>query len=102
MIAGDKEIKRRVVEEYAEAARESYRIVVGRAFAARESNSRLARDFFEKTIEEIQEQARLNRRASWELAGHARRQGEALGELAGEYAGVYEEFLGSPPESTRE
>ncbi len=96
MIAGDKERKRRAAEEYAEAAGESYRIVVDRAFAARESNSRLARDFFEKTIEEIQEQARLNRRASRELARHARKQGEALGGLAGEYAGVSEEVLGSP------
>lgn len=101
MIAGDEERKQRAAEEYADAMRESYRVVVGRTLAARESNVRLARDFFEKTMEEIHEQAKLNRRASRELVGHARKHHEALGELAAESTGVYEEFLGSLPESVR-
>ena len=102
MIAGDQEKKYRAAEEYADAVRESYRIVVGRALAARESNSRLARDFFEKTMEEIQEQARLNRCGAQKLAIHAREQGEALGELVEGYTGTYEKFLGALPKDPRE
>ncbi len=101
MIAGDEKMTQPAAEQYTDAMRESYRIVVDRAFTARESNSRLARDFFEKTMEEIQEQTRMNRRASWELAAHARKQREALGELSAEPVKAYEEFLGSLPESLR-
>lgn len=101
MIVSGTEKVRGAAEEYADLTRESYRIVVDRALAARESDSRLARDFFEKTVEEIQEQAKLNRRASRELAGHARGHAEALGDLAGDYADAYRKFLGSPPDGPR-
>lgn len=102
MIAGDQEKKYRAAEVYADATWESYRIVVGRAFAARESNSRLARDFFEKTVEEIQEQARLNRCATQKLAVHTREQSEALGELAEGYTDTYGKFLDALPKGPRE
>lgn len=101
MNALNTEKARRAAEEYTDATRESYRIVVRRAFAARESNSRLARDFFEKTIEEIQEQARLNLLASQELSEHARRRGKALGLFEGP-AEVHKESLVAPPENLRE
>lgn len=100
MAASDTDKTRESAGKLADATRESYRTVVGRAFAARESNSRLARDFFEKTTEEIQDQARLNRRASHELAGNAEKQGEAFG-MAAESLTVYEEFLWFQPNDTR-
>ncbi len=95
MISGNEKEKYRAAGEYAEALRESYRTVVGRTFAARESNARLTRDFFEKTMDEIHEQSRLNLHASRALMGHASKQSEVLGELAEGSAGVYEEFLRS-------
>lgn len=100
MATSDTDKTRKAAGKLADATRESYRTVVGRAFAARESNSRLARDFFEKTTEEIQDQARLNRRASHELAGNAKKQGEAFG-MAAESLSVYEESLWLQPNHPR-
>ena len=92
---------RKAVEGYADITRESYRTVVGRAFAARESNLRLSRDFFEKTVIEIQEQATVSRHASGELFGQNKKQGEALGELAEATMGMYEDLLDSRPQNSR-
>ena len=87
---------RRVTDGRADVTWESYRIVVDRAFAARESNSRLTRDFFERTTEEIQVQTNLNRCVAEKLAEHTHDQGEAPG-LAEDFTGLYEEFPDSPP-----
>lgn len=100
MAASDTDKTRESAGKLADATRESYRTVVGRAFAARESNSRLAWDFFEKTTEEIQDQARLNHRASHELAENTRKQGEAFG-MAAESLTLYEEFLWFQPNHPR-
>lgn len=98
MISGNEQRRRKAVEAYADATRESYRMVVDRAFAARESNPRLTRDFFERTTVEIQEQARLNRCAMEQLASHIRKQGEALGPDVPD--DMYS-FLGPPPDRMR-
>jgi hypothetical protein len=85
----------RAAEELAEVSRDSYRMVVDRAFAARESNARITRNFFEDTVEALQEQTALNLRTMEELAEQTRRRREALRELTRESSDAYEEFLGS-------
>lgn len=102
MTSGDGRRTREATGEYADATRESYRIVVSRAFAIRESNSRLARDFFEMTVEEVEAQARLNSRTALALAEHAGEQGDILREFTEQKTGVHEELLDSLPEDMRE
>jgi hypothetical protein len=84
-----------VAEELAEAATESYRAAVDRAFAARESNMRLARSFFEEWIDAVQDQAELNRRALQRLAELTREQREVFQELSLESLNAYDGFLNS-------
>ncbi len=81
--------------ELAEAVRESYRAAVDRAFVARESNARLARDFFEDWIDTLQDQAELNRRTMQSLAEQAREQQEAFRQLSRESLNAYDGFLDS-------
>lgn len=63
---------RRNGADLVDATHESYRIVVDRAFAGRESDSRLTRFFFETTTVEIQEQTLLNHCATKRLAARFR------------------------------
>lgn len=84
-----------VTEELAEAAQESYRAALDRAFAARESNMRLARSFFEEWADTVQDQAELNRRALQSLAELAREQREVFQELSLESLNAYDGFLDS-------
>jgi pyrroloquinoline quinone (PQQ) biosynthesis protein C len=81
--------------EMVEATRESYRAVVERAFAMRESNQRLTRTFFEEGLEVLQDHAEMNRRALEELSRQAREQREALRELSLESLGAYDGFVDS-------
>ena len=97
MISGNEQRRRKAVEAHVDATRESYRIVVSRAFAARESNSRLTWDFFERTTVEIQEQARMNH-CSTQLAARTGEPGEAPGPDGP--ADMYS-FLGPPPDRMR-
>lgn len=82
-------------EELVEAARESYKAAVDRAFAARESNARLARSFFEDWIDTLQDQAELNRRTMQSLAEQTREQREALRQLSRGSLNAYDGFLDS-------
>ena len=83
------------VEEMTEAARESYKAAVVRAFAARESSERLARSFFEDWIDTLRNQTELNRRTLHSLAELSREQQEALRQLSLGSLNAYEGFLGS-------
>jgi len=83
------------LEEMAAASRESYRAVVERAFAARESNERLTRTFFEEGLEVFQDHAELHRRTFARLAEQVRRQREAFRDLARESGDAYDGFLDS-------
>jgi hypothetical protein len=80
--------------DFADATRESYRIVVSRAFTDRESDSRLTRDFFERTTVEIQEQTRLNHCAT-RLQAHTSRRGEPVSLI--DTTGTYDMFLFPSP-----
>lgn len=101
MSVSEEQNRRKAVEEPADITRGSYRTVVGRAFAARESNLRLAPDFFERTVIEIQEQSTISRCASQAPSEHARKQSEALEELAEATAGTHEDILGSRLQDSR-
>lgn len=81
--------------QMAELSRESYRAVVERAFAARESNERLTRNFFEDSLELLQDHAEINRRTLTRLADQAQERREILLELSRDSLGSYEEFVGS-------
>ncbi|MDQ4003326.1 MAG: hypothetical protein M3259_05755 [Actinomycetota bacterium] len=82
-------------EELAEAAQESYKAAVDRAFAAQEGSTRLARSFFEDWVDTLQDQAELNRRTVHSLAELAREQREAFRELSRESLDAYDGFLDS-------
>lgn len=81
--------------EMVEATHESYRAVVERAFAMRESNQRLTRDFFEESLEILQDHAEMNRRTLETLARQAREQREALRDLSLESLDAYDGFVDS-------
>lgn len=85
----------KATEELAEVTRESYRIVVDRAFAARESNARLARNFFEETIEAYKEQVALQLRTVDQLAEQARERQGIFEELSRESFDAYQDFVSS-------
>src|SRR5215212_5048034 len=82
-------------EDLAGAARESYNVAVDRAFAARESSTRLTRGFFEDWVDTLQDQAELNRQTSQSLADLAREQREVFRELSRESLNAYDGFLDS-------
>lgn len=93
----EKDINRvnEAAEELAEAARESYKAAVDRAFATRESNMRLARSFFEDWGDTLQDQAELNRRTLQTLAELAREQREVFRQLSLQSMNAYDGFLDS-------
>ena len=91
----DPERAREAAEELTSAAAESYRIVVERAFAARESTTRLSRNFFEEGMDLAVEGLELNLRTTRRLAELARRQSETFRELSKESDDAYAGFLDS-------
>lgn len=82
-------------EELTKAARESYRAAVDRAFAARESNMRLSRSFFEDWIDTFEAQAELNRHVLKSMAEMAWEQRQNFLRLSRESSDAYDGFLGS-------
>jgi chromosome condensin MukBEF ATPase and DNA-binding subunit MukB len=82
-------------EELVEAAQESYKAAVDRAFAAQEGNMRLARGFFEDWVDALEDQAELNRRTMQSLTELAREQQEVFRELSRESLNAYDGFLDS-------
>lgn len=83
------------IHEMMDASRESYRAVVEQAFAARESNERLTRSFFEDSLEVLQDHAELNRQTLRRISEQARRQREVLRDLSRESGDAYEGFVDS-------
>jgi multidrug efflux pump subunit AcrA (membrane-fusion protein) len=82
-------------ERLAETALDSYKAAVDRAFAARESNARLTRSFFEEGMGLLEDQAELNRRTLRSLAQRVREQREALQQISQDSQGAYSGFLDS-------
>lgn len=90
----------------ADAALESHRIMVRRAFAARESGMRITRDFFERGLDALEEEAAASALTACNLTRNAGRNVEALGQLSGAALEVQSELLdprrperGSSPEA---
>ncbi len=84
-----------VTEELTQAAQESYKAAVDRAFAVREGNMRLAQGVFDDWVSTLQEQAELNRRTIQSLAELAREQREVFQELSRQSLNAYDGFLDS-------
>jgi hypothetical protein len=63
--------------------------------AVQESNARLARSFFEGSVETFETQLELNRRAVQRMAELAREQREALRRLSLESVNAYDGFVDS-------
>ncbi len=82
-------------EKMAEINRESYRAVVERAFAMRESNERLTREFFEEGLELLQDHNEMNRGMLETLAAQAREQREVLWRVRRESFEAHDGFVGS-------
>jgi pyrroloquinoline quinone (PQQ) biosynthesis protein C len=85
----------RAAEELTEAAHDSYRAAVGRAFEARESHERLTRHFFEDGIGLLGDHAETNRRTMRQLTEQARERREAFRELSRSSVDSYSGFLDS-------
>lgn len=91
----DQKNSRKAAGEMFEATRASYRTVVDRTFAARESNARITKSFFEDTVEALHEETESNLRTIEELTAQVRQQRETLRKLSQQSAGAYREFLDS-------
>ena len=78
---------------FAETLADSYRIVYEQAAEAQQRQGRLARDFSERVMDHLREQAEGGRAATERLTDQARRQQEAGQALAQESAKAYVDFL---------
>ena len=78
---------------FAETLAESYRIVYEQAAEAQQRQGRLAREFSERVMDHLREQAEGGRAASERLTDQARRQQEAARALAQESAKAYMDFV---------
>jgi hypothetical protein len=79
--------------QFANALAESYEIVYGQAAASQERQVRFAREFSERVLAHLREQAESGRAAYEQLADQARRQQQAGQALAQESLNAYVEFL---------
>ena len=82
-------------EKFADAVKESYRIVAGRAVSAQELNTELTQNFFNSVINNLRAQAETNRQMTQELVDQQERQREATQALTQESMGAYMDFLNS-------
>ncbi|MBA3389753.1 MAG: hypothetical protein H0U02_10405 [Rubrobacter sp.] len=82
-------------EELVEAARDSYRVAVDRAFEARASHVRMTRHYFEDGIGLLEDHSEANRRAMQRLAEQAEERREALQEVSRASLESYSGFLDS-------
>jgi hypothetical protein len=82
-------------EELTEAVRDSYEAAMEGTAAVREYNARLARSFFEGSIEALEAQAELNRHTVQSMAELAREHQEAFRELSRRSLDAYDGFLAS-------
>ncbi len=78
---------------FADTLAESYRIVYEQAAEAQQRQGRLAKDFSERVMDHLREQAESGQAASEQLADQARRQQEAGQAFAQESVNAYMDFL---------
>ncbi len=82
-------------EKLTETARGSYEAAMEGTAAVQEYNARLARSFFEGSIEALETQAELQRHTVQSMAELAREHQEAFRELSRRSLGAYDGFLDS-------
>jgi hypothetical protein len=82
-------------EKFADAVRESYQTVAGRAASAQQLNAELTQNFFNSVINNLRSQAESNREMTQELQGQQERQREATQALTQESVGAYMDFVNS-------
>ncbi len=84
-----------VAEKLTEAPREPYEAAMEGTAAVQEYNARLARSFFEGSIEVLEAQAELERHTVQSMAELAREHQEAFRELSRRSLDAYDGFLDS-------
>jgi hypothetical protein len=82
-------------EKFADAVRDSYRVVTDRAVSAQQLNAELTQNFFNSVINNLRAQAESNRAMTQELADQQERQREATQALTQESVGAYMDFINS-------
>ncbi len=87
---------------FAETLADSYRIVYEQADNAQQRQGRLAKDFSERVMDHLREQAQSGQAASEQLADQAMRQREAGQAFAQESAKAYMDFLNTAFSQYRE
>ena len=92
----DRERQEKDLQEVFESAQASYRAAVENTFALQERTLEFAQSLLEAPPEALREQAENNRVRLEALAEQSRRQREAMENLIGEAAKVYESLLRAP------
>jgi hypothetical protein len=87
---------------FADTLAESYRIVYEQAANAQQRQGRLAKDFSERVMDHLREQAQSGQAASEQLADQAMRQREAGQAFAQESVNAYMDFLNTAFSQYRE
>lgn len=82
-------------EKFADAVRESYRLVADRAVSAQELNAELTQNFFDNVINNLRTQAESNREMTQQLAEQRQRQQDATQALTQESVDAYMDFVNS-------
>ena len=85
----------RAAEQFADAYKESFRVVSERGVSAQEFNAQVTQNFFNNVISNLRGQADSNRQMAQELAGQQQRQAEATQQLTQESVSAYMDFINS-------
>jgi len=85
----------RAAEQFADAYKESYRVVSERGVSAQEYNAQFTQNFFNSVISNLRGQADSNRQMTQQLAGEQQRQAEAAQQLTQESVDAYMDFVNS-------
>ena len=82
-------------EQFANALKDSYRVVADRSVSAQERNAQLTQDFFNRTINNLRTQAEDNRQVGQQLSEQQQRATEAGRALTQESVSTYTDFVNS-------
>ena len=92
----DRERQEKDLQEVFETTQGAYRAAIENTFALQEQTLEFARNLIEAPAEAMRTQAENNRATLEALVEHSRRQREAMENLVGESARVYESLLQTP------
>ena len=89
------EIINEAAEKFADALRESYQTVAGRAVSAQELNVEMTQAFFKSVIDNLRRQRDQGQEMAQQLADQHERQREVAQTLTQESVGAYMDFINS-------